>query len=142
MDPQVWGPPGWTFLHSITLAYPACPKKEDKEAMRTFFMNVGNVLPCDKCQSNFKKHLKKYPLTNRILCSREGLVNWLIDIHNEVNKMHGKRELSYEEVLQIYQEKYSGRKSFTNYLIILLFIIIAILLLVLGSLLYLRYRKS
>ena len=37
MDPKVWGPNAWIFLHSITMNYPKNPTNEDKEKYRTFF---------------------------------------------------------------------------------------------------------
>lgn len=131
MDPLVWGPHGWIFLHSITLAYPDCPNKADKEAIKTFFTHLGPILPCDKCRHNFDNHLKKYPLTEKILCSRESLVRWLIDIHNEVNKLNGKPTLSYEEVLTIFLNLYSKNSNFYKYTVWILLLLLCILLFVL-----------
>ena len=37
MDPEVWGPHGWYFLHSITLAYPDNPTDDDKTYHKNFF---------------------------------------------------------------------------------------------------------
>ena len=37
MNPEVWGPPAWTFLHSITLAYPDNPSDIDKSNYENFF---------------------------------------------------------------------------------------------------------
>ena len=30
MNPEIWGPPAWMFLHSISLAYPKNPTDVDK----------------------------------------------------------------------------------------------------------------
>ena len=30
MEPEIWGPHAWQFLHSITLSYPDNPTFEDK----------------------------------------------------------------------------------------------------------------
>jgi len=106
LNPKVWGPHGWFFMHSITLAYPDSPTKEDKENIINFFNSVGKVLPCHKCRKNFKKHSAKLPLTDKIVSSREELVKWLIDFHNEVNEVTHKPKLSYEEVMDIYANAY------------------------------------
>ena len=46
--------------------------------------------------------------------SRKELIEWLIDIHNEVNVMIGKREYSYDEVYQLYNKMYSNSNSNSN----------------------------
>ena len=66
----------------------------------------------------------KYPIENA-LESRDTLVKWLIHVHNDVNKSLGKREYSYEEVIDIYKEEMNtvlGRVSVTN-VVILVFIL-------------------
>ena len=37
MDPKIWGPPGWLFLHTITFNYPTNPTEEDKKYYKNFF---------------------------------------------------------------------------------------------------------
>jgi len=106
MNPIIWGKYGWFFLHSITLGYPSCPTKTEKTQFKNFFTNIGNVLPCDRCKINYKSHLKKFPLNDDILSSKIKLIHWLIDIHNSVNKINGKKVLTYEEAIGIYSEKY------------------------------------
>lgn len=91
IDPKVWGPHGWIFLHSITQGYPRTPTKANKEIMRDFFKTLPEVLPCSTCGDSLREHMRKYPLTNKELLSRERLMNWLVNIHNEVNKQLGKR---------------------------------------------------
>ena len=133
MDPTVWGPHAWIFLHSIALAYPSCPSKEDKDKIKNFFTDLENIIPCDKCRSNYKNHITKYPLTDKILCSKENLVKWSIDIHNSVNKMLGKPELSYEEALNHLFSMYNKSNNYTILygslaLLLVLFTILIVLL--------------
>lgn len=122
--PDMWGPSGWKFMHYITFAYPDSPTDEDKENMKNFFISVSKVLPCKKCRNNFKKHTEKYPLTEEILESRYNLTRWLIDIHNEVNIMNGKKTVTYEEALEIYLKNNNTIVSFNTALIIVIFIIV------------------
>ena len=98
---NVWGPSAWTFLHTITFNYPEDPLEDDKRKYYNFFMNLKDVLPCKKCQAHYKENIQKYDLSDS-LDSRQDLVQWLIDIHNEVNKDTGKKSWSYEEVYNKY----------------------------------------
>jgi len=105
ISPEEWGPSAWRFMHYITLSYPDNPTNNDKQNMKTFFSSIGSILPCEKCRLNFERHLVIYPLNDDVLSSRFDLVNWLINVHNEVNKMNGKKVLSYDEVMELYLYK-------------------------------------
>ena len=134
MDPKVWGPHGWFFLHAVTLVYPNKPNEEDKTNMKNFISSAGKVLPCFKCRNNFKKHLIKLPLTDEVLLNRENLVKWLIDVHNEVNEMIHKPKMSYEDAINIFIEandKSSSTVTNYNFAIILLLIVLLIALIIL-----------
>jgi FAD-linked sulfhydryl oxidase len=97
MDPHIWGPGAWLFLHTITLNYPNDPTERDKENTRELFHNIGKNLPCFYCRDNYIRHLKEYPIQ---LDSKTELVNWLIDIHNDVNREIGKPILSRNEAIE------------------------------------------
>jgi len=90
INPTIWGPSTWESNHFITMKYPIDPSPEDKKIYKAYFTLLGEVLPCDSCQGNFKRHLRKYPLDDNALSTRANLVQWLINMHNEVNKMNGK----------------------------------------------------
>lgn len=128
MNPNVWGPHAWIFLHSITFTYPNNPTAENKMNMYNFFSNLGSVLPCDKCKINFSKHLEKHPLNNRVLCSRGNLVKWLIDIHNDVNSYTGKPKMSYYNVEQFYNKLYGRNNLCIGYAITVIICIILIIM--------------
>lgn len=131
IEPSIWGPSGWTFMHYITLSYPDEPTYQDKTNMKNFFNNVKNVLPCEKCRINFDKHLEKYPLSDDILNSRFDLINWLINIHNEVNIMNNKPVFTYEKAIhKLIHEKPNDCiivNSRTAVIIISIFLIIALI---------------
>ena len=87
MEPQVWGPHGWFFLHSVTMAYPEKPTKKDKEDYFIFFNTLTKVLPCEVCRKHFKQHMAEIPI-EPALQSRQTLVEWLIKIHNLVRALY------------------------------------------------------
>lgn len=109
LDPAIWGSPTWFYGHSVTLAYPEKPKKEDMLMMKNFFENL--VFPCTKCNYHYREHLKKHPLTEQILISKKNVITWFINVHNEVNKYKKKPELTFDEVIELYQDIYAGKKD-------------------------------
>ena len=134
MNPEIWGPPAWIFLHYITLTYPDKPTNEDKEKYKDFFIRLGDVLPCYACSHNYKIHLDKFPLNDKVLSSKKKFVKWLINIHNEVNKINNKKIIStkyfydkYEE-LNNYPERIKSCEKYNNLLFYIIIILIVIII--------------
>lgn len=138
MKPNIWGPHAWIFLHSITLNYPDKPNTNDIKDMKNFIDSLGNILPCSKCNNNFKDHLKVHPITEDILKSKNKFIKWMIDIHNSINKLNKKRILTYEEGLRDIIELYEDTKpNYVGYIIFFIFIFIFVLIII-GYLLCMR----
>ena len=104
MEPKIWGPPAWIFLHSVTLNYPNNPTPQDKEDYRIFLDSLQHILPCPTCKEHYAKNIRSNPINLR---DRTSLINWLIDIHNQVNIYNSKPKLSYQEVYDIYDKLYN-----------------------------------
>ena len=101
---NVWGPSMWHSLHTISFNYPVKPSQEDKIKYLKFFKAVGDVLPCRYCRINFKKNTKKIPLNMKTMKNRNSLSKWLYNLHEEINKMLGKKSnLSYTDVKNRYE---------------------------------------
>src|SRR5690606_18573879 len=107
-------------------AYPNNPSHEKMEDTRSFFMSLQGLLPCEKCRYNLAYHYSYRPLTDGILKNKYYLINWLIDIHNDVNISLGKPVMTYTQVIN----EYFGNNEpfFTSGRMILIFIIILTLL--------------
>tara|TARA_B110000046_G_scaffold43920_2_gene48916 strand:- start:1356 stop:1751 length:396 start_codon:yes stop_codon:yes gene_type:complete len=102
-NPDEWGPPLWKEMHEMTIKYPRNPTPTDKQQAITYFKNITSRLPCDKCKQHYQNSLNERPIP---VNNRDDLIHWLIDIHNEVNKMNGKRILSYREARSLYETNY------------------------------------
>ena len=125
MEPEIWGPGAWTFLHTITLNYPNNPSEDDKQNHKDFFHNLKNFIPCPNCKEHYNINLQKYPIDVN-LESKEKLVKWLINIHNEVNIKNNKKVYSYDEVIKLYDNMYKGKNK-VNYNMILIIIVLVLL---------------
>ena len=113
IDPIIWGPELWKFMHYLTISYPENPTNEEMNTIYNFFQTIQTVLPCEKCRYNFKYHLENTPLNKEILSNNVHLIKWLYNIHNQVNKSTGKPELPYNEFIKKYStsEKVSINKN-------------------------------
>lgn len=107
MDPNIWGPHAWHFLHTITLFYPINPTPKQKKTYKLFFHNLADVLPCSHCSSNYKFHLKQLPIDD-FLHNRQTLVSWLVKIHNLTNQnLKKKQSFTLEQFTKLYKSLYS-----------------------------------
>ena len=104
MNNNIWGPSAWLFLHAVTFQYPEEPTMVDKKNYKQFFNSLQNILPCPKCREHYQENIKEIPIQ---LNSRDELIQWLINIHNNVNKSNNKDILSYEDVKKIYLNSYN-----------------------------------
>lgn len=101
---SVWGPSLWHSLHTITFNYPIKPNSVQKKQYLEFFKSLKNILPCKYCRINYINNLKAIPLNMKTMCSRETLSRWLYELHEEINKMLGKKSnLTYEDVRLRYE---------------------------------------
>lgn len=122
LNPKIWGPHAWIFLHSVTLSYPNNPSDLDKKTFKYFFLNLKDILPCQKCRYNYRNHLQKYNIDD-YLNNREDLVKWLIMIHNEVNISNNEKIYSYDDVIDYYKNLYNNNNN-NIYLFIIIIVII------------------
>ncbi|ADO67478.1 putative Erv-family thiol oxidoreductase [Cafeteria roenbergensis virus] len=97
VDPDIWGKHGWKFIHYVAQGYYDNPSLEQQNIYKHFFLNLGKILPCYKCSINYQNHLKINPLTEQILSNKNNLENWVVSIHNQVNKMKHKTYISNEQ---------------------------------------------
>lgn len=127
MDPSVWGPHAWIFLESICLAYPKNPTEEDRINTKNFFIALQYVLPCYGCRINYAKHMSSRPLTDKDLSSKESLMRWIINLHNDVNEMKGKPKFTYEQAVKKYSKLYGRFNVYHQICIVMILFLIIIM---------------
>ena len=113
MDPNIWGPKMWFVLHTMSFAYPENPTDFDKENYNNFFNSLTNMIPCTVCKAHYTEHTKKNPIAPH-LHSKNSLVKYVVELHNEVNKILGKEILDERVALQNIVNKYNQNKKWTK----------------------------
>ena len=104
-EPTVWGPHFWFFLMTIALSYPESPNSVTKRKYYDFILNLPIFIPNAEIGNKFSGLLDKYPVSP-YLDTRESFVKWVHFIHNKVNLMIGKEEISYQTALDDYLREY------------------------------------
>jgi len=90
IDTDLWGKHMWRSIHYICLGYPTNPTMDDKQRYSEHLTSLQYVLPCILCREHFADELKKFPLTDNVMRTRDSLLNWSILVHNSVNRRLGK----------------------------------------------------
>lgn len=96
-SPNLWGSHGWIFFGHVALSYPNNPTIEEKQAYKNFFMSIENILPCEKCSQNYKKHIQELPI-DKFLDNRDTLYSWVVKMQNLVRKINKRPLLKEEEM--------------------------------------------
>ena len=96
---NIWGPPGWKFMHYMTFAYPDKPTRKERQDADSFFTSLKSLLPCDSCRKEYTSLLRKFKPQTK---SKDSLSRWLVDIHNRVNTRLGKNTITYEQAKTMY----------------------------------------
>jgi hypothetical protein len=101
---NLWGPPQWHFLHTMSFNYPIEPTQEDKVHYRDYILSLQHVLPCKYCRINLKTNLKTLPLTMAEMKNRESFSRYVYELHELVNRMLKKKSnLTYCDVRERYE---------------------------------------
>lgn len=108
LNPYVWGPIYWNFLHHIAWSYPENPTATTKKKYYELIMNFPLFLPNEDMGNKFAELLDRHPITP-YLDSRASFIRWTHYIHNKVNVYLGKDEISFLESLSHFKEQYKPK---------------------------------
>jgi len=132
LDPEIWGPHYWFFLHTISITYPNYPNSVTKKKYYEFIQNLPLFIPIENISTEFSKLLDKYPVSP-YLDNKESFVRWIHFIHNKINTKLEKPNFSLSDFYVKYYEEYKPKnikmmeynklKGKIIYIVILLLII-------------------
>ncbi|KAL4491815.1 hypothetical protein ABPG72_006070 [Tetrahymena utriculariae] len=84
---QQLGNCGWMVLHMISATYPLEVTEEFVDKTNLFLNLFGQFFPCKECSGHFLKMTSKQQFTGH---TRQDFMEYLCDLHNQVNKRLGK----------------------------------------------------
>jgi len=108
LDPKIWGPHYWFFLHTLALSYPHHPNSITKKNYYELIQNLPQFMPVEEIGKDFEKLLTEYPVT-AYLDSREALIKWMHFIHNKINEKLEKPKITLNEFYNKYYEEYKPK---------------------------------
>ena len=101
---RFWGPRLWYFIHTVAYNYPENPSQLYKENYFKFFNDyVPFLIPCDYCKHHYIQYKEKDNIRN-YLNNKYDLLQWTINVHNDVNRQNGIRKYYLDECLYLYSE--------------------------------------
>jgi len=110
LDPKIWGPHYWFFLHTIALTYPHRPNTITKKKYYEFIQNLPLFIPIEKMSTEFSELIDKYPITS-YLDNRDSFIRWVHFIHNKINQKIEKPELSLQDFYIKYYDEYKSTNT-------------------------------
>ena len=102
MDPSIWGPPLWKFLHLVSIHYPHNPDKLDKTQHKQFLTSLNHILPCPVCADHYKNYMTNEKI-DLALKGKKNYMKLIWNLHNDVNARNGTKILKYEEFIRLYK---------------------------------------
>jgi len=138
---EIWGPHLWYSIHFIALGYPNEASNIDKQNYKNFYINIPNIIPCEECSKHFIDSLNNYQIDN-YLDNKNKLFEWTVIIHNEVNKLLGKKIWNLDNALNHYNNFNIKNNNNNNNIYFIVIFILIIILLILIKLLYFHNNKK
>ena len=108
LDPKIWGPHYWFFLHTLSMTYPKHPNSITKKKYYEFIQNLPLFIPVEQISSEFSKLLDKYPIAP-YLDNRESFIRWMHFIHNKINEKLEKPKISLNDFFIKYYNEYKPK---------------------------------
>ena len=108
LDPKVWGPHYWHFLHTLAMTYPHHPNTVTKKKYYEFIQNLPLFLPVEEISGEFSKLIDKYPIAP-YLDNRDSFVRCMHFIHNKINEKLGKPQISLNDFFVKYYDEYKSQ---------------------------------
>ena len=108
-DPEVWGPHFWFTIFTMAITYPIKPSNVTKKKYYDFIMNLPLFIPNIEMGNKFSGLLDKYPVSP-YLEGKDAFLKWVLFIHNKINTMIDKEEITLTDALEKYYELYKPKE--------------------------------
>jgi hypothetical protein len=110
LDPKIWGPHYWFFLHTVAMTYPHHPNAVTKKKYYEFIQNLPLFIPVEEISKEFEKIIDAYPITP-YLDNRDSFSRWVHFIHNKINEKLEKPPISLNEFFVQYYNQYKSQNE-------------------------------
>jgi len=115
LDPKIWGPHYWFFLHTLAMTYPHHPNAVTKKKYYEFIQNIPLFIPVEQISKEFEQLIDKYPITP-YLDNRDSFVRWMHFIHNKINEKLEKPQITLNDFFIEYYNAYKSKdQKFIEY---------------------------
>lgn len=115
LDPKIWGPHYWFFLHTVAMTYPHHPNAVTKKKYYEFVQNLPLFIPVEEISKELEKMIDLYPITP-YLDNRDSFVRWMHFIHNKINEKLEKPQITLNDFfVQYYNEYKSQNEKLTDF---------------------------
>lgn len=101
MNSQYWGTITWIFFHTFAEKIKEEHFENNKELFINIIINTCNHLPCPECSDHATKVLNQAYLSN--IKTKKHFIEFLRQFHNIVNIKTNKKELTSEEIMDLYK---------------------------------------
>lgn len=110
LDPKIWGPHYWFFLHTVAMTYPHHPNAVTKKKYYEFIQNLPIFIPVEAISKEFEKFIDLYPITP-YLDNRDSFVRWIHFAHNKINEKLEKPQITLNEFFVQYYNEYKSQNE-------------------------------
>ena len=102
-DPKYIGPGYWASFHRKSFKADTLELKV--EVMKSIYKDIF-YFPCNACREDSIRYVSNNPIDEVIDSGEDlSLFKWRVDFHNHVNNKLGKRQVSYEEAIDLWSDK-------------------------------------
>ena len=110
LDPKIWGPHYWFFLHTVAMTYPHHPNAVTKKKYYEFIQNLPIFIPVEAISKEFEKFIDLYPITP-YLDNRESFIRWMHFAHNKINDKLEKPQITLNDFFVQYYNEYKSQNE-------------------------------
>jgi hypothetical protein len=110
LDPKIWGPHYWFFLHTLAMTYPHHPNAVTKKKYYEFIQNLPLFIPVEEISTQFSRLIDTYPITP-YLDNRDSFLRWMHFIHNKINEKLEKPPITLNDFFVEYYNQYKSQNE-------------------------------